>query len=149
MLWSALLDPLAQAQAQLFRSLRPGKEPLEQRPQIQSCSSTDDGELPANGDLLHNRASLAGIFARTDIAKRIDAVEEMMRDFGTLTPRWLRGTDIEVTVHRYRITVDDFSPETPSEGQGQRGLPACCGTQNNGKQRRAAEFLSLLLQRIR
>ena len=88
-------------------------------------------------DLAQNLARLARILARADIGDRIDAIEQVMRNFRALRRTGLSRSDFKFAVHRDRVAVDDFTAEAPRDRQRQGGLPARGGTEHDDGQRLA------------
>src|SRR6266851_1184274 len=114
--------------------------------QIESGSSADDGQVFSpiaftQGYLAQNLSRLAGIFSCADVGERIDAIEQVMRNFRTLRRTGLSRADFKLAVHCNRVAVDDFSMETPGDGQRQSGLPARRGTQHHDEERLATRHL--------
>ena len=62
-------------------------------------------------NLPHNLTRLASIFSRAHIAQRVNIVEQVMRNFRALVPRWLGCANLKIAVHRHRVTIDNLTPE--------------------------------------
>ena len=75
---AVILHAFAQALAQLFRTLRSREEPVEQRPQIQTGATHDDGEpLPAC-NFRNRRSRLPRILTRSEWLVGFGNIEKMM-----------------------------------------------------------------------
>src|ERR1039458_177246 len=135
MLSPMLLQATAQFVAQLFAALRTRKKSIDKRAKIESRAPPDDGEPLSLLTFARDLSRLTGIFSGAAVGKRIDAIEQMMRNLRALRGTGLGRADFEFAVHRYRIAVDDFSRETPRDCQRQRRFAASRGTKHNYDER--------------
>src|ERR1700681_1558086 len=134
-----LLRAGAQSVAQLFGSLRARKKSFEQRAEIESGSSADDGQVSAppalaqnvfthncltQSYLAQNPPRLARIFSSANVGERIHAIQQVMRNLRALRRTGLGRADFKFAVHRNRVAVDDFTAEAARDGQRQSCLPA-------------------------
>src|SRR5215470_3925723 len=69
-------------------------------------------------------ASHAGILAGRHVLRGLDKIEEVVRTAGTLRCRGFGRSDLELTVHRNRITVNDLALERTGKGERQGSLSA-------------------------
>jgi hypothetical protein len=156
MLNPILFSAPAQFLAQFLGALRAGKKSFEQGAKIESGAAADDGQMTprlalarriftvshvAENYLLENLPRLACIFSRTDVGERIDAIEQMMGNFGALGRARLGRADFKFAVHRDRIAIYDFTAKAPRNRQGQGRLPARRGPEHDYEQRFAVEVL--------
>jgi hypothetical protein len=58
-----------------------------------------------------------------------------MRDFSAFSSGGLGDANFKITVHRYRIAVDDFTVEVAGNRERQRSLPACGRAEHRDQQR--------------
>ena len=142
-LGAVLLRAAAQFVAQLFGALRARKKSFKQSAQIESGSSADDGQaFPLLGfpqsDLAQNLPRLAGIISGANVGERIHAIQQVMRNLGSLRRAGFGRADFKFAVHRNRVAVDDFSVEAARDRERQSGLPASRGTKHHYDQRLAA-----------
>ena len=79
-----------------------------------SSASGDDWQMPTSADLSQYRARLTCIFACRDRLCGINKIQKVMGRLGPFTWGRLGGPDIELAVHRHRVTVDDLSVESLS-----------------------------------
>ena len=113
-LGAVLLGAAAEFVAQLFEALRTWKKSFKQSAQIESGSSANDGQaaaLPAFAQnvfaqnvisqyyLVQNLPRLAGIFSRAYVGERIHAIEQVMRNLGSLCRAGLGRSDFKFAVH--------------------------------------------------
>ena len=138
-----LLGAAAQFVAQFFGPLRTGKESFDQSAEIESGSSADNRQAPALLDLAQNLPRLASIFSRANVGERIDAIQQVMRNFRALRRAGLGRADFKFAVHRNRVAVDDFTAKAARDRQRQSGLPARRRTKHDDHQRLAVNFANL------
>ena len=99
---------ISQAFAQVFRALRSGEKAFEQRAQIESGASDDDGQMAARLDR-PDLPRLASIFAGRHVARGRDEIEKMVRRPCAFDASGLGRADIELAVQGDRIAVDDLA----------------------------------------
>ena len=87
--------------------------------------------MVARLDLGQDRAGLAGIFSRSHLLRGSDAVKQMMGNLGAFGCSRLGRSNIQLGVHCDRIAVDDLSREFLGECDGERGLTARGGAQDD------------------
>ena len=91
--------------------------------------------MVARLDLGQDLAGLAGIFSRSHLPGGSDAVKQMMGNLGAFVGSGLSRSNIQLGVHGNRIAVDDLSRESFCECEGERGLTACGGAQDDQQER--------------
>ena len=141
---AALPCTLAQTGAQFLGTLRAGKEAFQQSTQVEAGTSDEDWQVLACLDLGQDLAGLAGIFPRSHLLGWIDAVKQMMRNLGAFGRARLGGSNIQPGIHGDRIAVDDLSRQFFGEGDGERGLTACGGAQDDQQERFAGRGSGML-----
>ena len=109
-----LTEPLAQ----IFGAFRTGEKAIQQGTQVESSASDNDWQMPTSADLSQYRARLTCIFACRDRLCGINKIQKVMRRLSPFTWGRFGGPDIELAVHRHRVTVDDLSVESLSDRQG-------------------------------
>src|SRR5215469_18400356 len=92
---AALRRPLPESLPQLLRALRAGKQAFEQGSKIEAGASHNDRQTASRVDLFQNLACLPGVFSRRHIFRRVDTIEQMMRNARTLGRRRFRGSNVE------------------------------------------------------
>ena len=73
----------------------------------------------------------AGIFSRRHFSGRIHKIDEVMRRASTLFHGRFRGTDIQLSIERDRIAVDDLPGKLLRQRNRKRRLTACGGAENH------------------
>lgn len=109
MLRASLLNSLAQAFAQLFRTLRSGEESIEQCAEIESGAAYNDWQILALSDLSQHVPRLPSIFTRSDVRSRLHKIQQMMRDHLPFCNSWLGGADFKFPIHGDRVAVHDLA----------------------------------------
>src|ERR1700730_4758432 len=106
-----LSDSLAQTLAQFLGTLRADEESLQKCAEIQSGSANHNRQSLPRLDLSQHFAGLARVFSGSDVASRINKIEQMVRSAGALGECWFCRTNLELTIHGNRIAVHDFAAE--------------------------------------
>ena len=126
---AAFLGAVAQAAAQVFVALRAGEEAIGERAQVEAGSSRYDGEAAATGDVAQGGAGQAAVIAGGEGLVGIGDIDEMMRQASALLVSGLGGSQVNAAVDGNRVATDDFGVELFTESEGERGLAAACGTE--------------------
>jgi len=134
MLRAALLDSLPQAIAQLFRALRAGEQSFEESSQIKPGASAHDRQPASRRNLTHNLPGHPRIFTGRNRGRGIHAIEQVVRNFGARRSARLGRTDLEITVHGYRIAVDYLAAGFAGDRQRQRSFAAGRGADDDNQQ---------------
>src|SRR5579863_9962562 len=132
---AAALGALAQASPDVLGTLRSGKEAVEQGAQIESRSASHDGKAMAGDDLGNGRAREARIVPRGAKLAWRQHIDEVMRDFATLSGRRLGGADFHRAVNGDRVATDDLSAEVPGQNERQGCLTAAGGPKQDDEKR--------------
>src|SRR5580704_19646256 len=100
---------LAEPFSQVLRTLRPGKQTLQQRPQIQAGSADHDRQLAATGNRGDRCSRLPRVFSGGEGLAGFGYVNEMVRYQRTFSPTRLCGANLKVAVDRDGIAADDLT----------------------------------------
>jgi hypothetical protein len=89
---------------------------------------------------------LASVFSSGNVGERIDAIDQVMRNFRALCGSGLGRSDLKLAVHRDGIAIDNFTAEAPRNRERQSRFPACRGTEYDDDQRLARRRIQRALQ---
>jgi hypothetical protein len=155
-LGAALLRAGSQFAAQRFRALRSREKSFEQSAEIESGSSTDDGQVAAllgaaqnvftQRNLAKNLPRPASVFSSGNVGERIYAIDQVMPNFRALGGSGLGRSDLKLAVHRDGIAIDNLTAEAPCNRESQSRLPARRGTEYDDDQRLARRRIQRALQ---
>ena len=73
-------------------------------------------------DVADRRRRVARVLRRGVLGRRLDDVDEMVRDTATLGDRQLVGADVEAAIHGGRVAVDDLAAVALGERERQSTL---------------------------
>ena len=121
---------LLKAIAQCLLARRPGEKAHGERAEIEAGASGDDGEVIAAGDLVEGDAGLAAVFAGGKNLARIGDVDQVMRQDALLFAGGLGGAYVHAAVDGDRVAADDFCRERLAKREGEGGLAAAGGAEN-------------------
>ena len=107
MLSCAPLQPIAQT----FLPRRPGKQPLRQRPQIEACSSSHDGQLVALRNLFEHRPRAPAVLTRSERLVQIGDIDQVMRQ---PRPLFRDGFAVPMSMPRYTATESQLTISPPN-----------------------------------
>jgi len=97
------------------RSLWSGEEPVDEGAEVESCSSSDDGEFFSSGDIGEGGAGEAAVVAGGEGLGRIDDVDQVVRDLAAFGWGGFGGADLHLAIDGNGVAADDFSGETVGE----------------------------------
>ena len=106
---AALGSARAETLTKLIGALRTGEEAFQQSAQVKPGAADHDGKMSALRDFFQSGAGLAGVFAGGERARRIDDIDQMMRDAGAIFARGFGGADFEVAIDSNRVATDDLA----------------------------------------
>src|SRR4051794_39973252 len=109
---------------------RSGKEPARQRSIVETCSTDENRQLSARGDISNHRASFTSVARGRVLVRRIGNIDEMVRNSLLLAGWDFVCADIEPSIHGGRIAADDLALETACERNAQCALAGCGRTDN-------------------
>ena len=84
-------------------------------------------------NVAHDRGGVARKLRRGVLVRRLDDVDQVMRDAAAIGGRDLVGADVEAAVHRRRIAIDDFAAEPLRNRERQRTFSRGGRTQNRNE----------------
>ena len=114
---------------------RTGKQAPRQRPKIEPGPSGDDRQAPARVDLADRSGGIVRVLRGGVVVGRFGDVDQVVRNAAPIGLRDLVGADIEPTVHRGRVAVDDLAAKPLRKRQRQRALPRGRGPQHRDDER--------------
>jgi len=120
--------PCGQAVAQRLIAYRSVEQTFQQCAQIESCTSRQNRQPPATGNLPDRVARHACVFARGEKFVRVQDIDEMVRNTPPLGWRQFCGAYVEMAIHLQRIAVDDLAVEFFGEQKSQVALSGAGGT---------------------
>jgi len=96
--WATELGALAELIAQGLELRWCGEETVDERAQVKAGSAADDGQAAAHDDSTDGLAGEAAVIPGGARSIRRKDVDEVMRDAGAFSYRWLGGTDLHATI---------------------------------------------------
>jgi hypothetical protein len=108
-----------QAIPQNLVAWRTGEEPVQQRAEIKTGSTRDDGKPAARADRGQRFPRQTGVFTSSEDLAGIHNVDEVVGNAETLSGGELGGAKVEMAVHLPGIAVDDLAVEFFRDSQGQ------------------------------
>jgi hypothetical protein len=116
----ARTQPLTQP----FVPRRCRRQPIEQRPKIESCPAGHKREPAPVANPLECRTCRPRVISRRRRFVRFKQIQTMVRDSGTIVGRRLCRPYIHAPVHRDRVAGHHFSPKLFGKIQGEARLTA-------------------------
>src|SRR5438270_2953084 len=83
-------SPFPQPLAQFLGALRARKQSFEQGAQIKASPPNDNRKMMASSDFRQHLPGLTRVLSRSDFLRRMDVVQEVVRDLGSFCRRWFR-----------------------------------------------------------
>lgn len=110
-----------------------GRETIEQRPEIKTGPTGDDGDASLCANCGQGLAGEAGISAGRELLAGGDDIEEMMRNAAPGWHRELGRADVQPLIDLNGIAVYDFTIGGLGEPQSQFALPRTGGAEHDQK----------------
>ena len=93
------------------------------------------GRRAARVDVADRRRRIARVLRRRVLVRRLDDVDQVMRDAALLGDRHFVGADVEAAIHRRRVAVDDLAAMPLGDRQRERALAGRGRTENGDDER--------------
>ena len=120
---AARIRDAIQPRAQLLVRARPGKQTAGQRTVIEAGAAGENGQFAARVNIADGCRSVMRKLSGRVHLRRIRDVDEMVRNPAPGLHRQLVGADVEATIDRRRIAVDDFAAVPLSQREAERAFP--------------------------
>jgi hypothetical protein len=99
-----------------------GKESARQRTVVEAGAADHERQSAARDHLTDDPARILSVLRSSVLARRINDVDQMMRDAATLGRRHLVGADVEAAVDGCRVAVDDLAAVALGSRERERAL---------------------------
>jgi hypothetical protein len=106
-----------------------GEKAFRQRAEVEASSAGDDGQTASLGDGLERGARLSAILARGKGLGGIGYVDQVMGQEGALFSSGLGRAQVHAAIDGHRVATDDLATELLAEGEGESGLAAAGGAE--------------------